>query len=208
MGTGRQAIVSVNGKSVNSSSFGGSPLISQPLQNQLVFAGFGQTTDIPATVSGKFALISRGTIAFADKVKNAVAAGAAGVILYNNEPGLLNGALGFDVQIPVVMIEQTIGQQIKLVLDQGQTVTASVQTTPADYASFSGTSMATPHVAGVVALIKAANKSLSPAQVKSILQKTAMAMQPNTQNELGSGLVNSEAAVKAALGQTGGGARR
>ena len=34
----------------------------------------------------------------------------------------------------------------------------------------SGTSMASPHVAGVAALIKAANKSLTPAQVKNLLK--------------------------------------
>ena len=38
------------------------------------------------------------------------------------------------------------------------------------YATESGTSMASPHVAGVAALMKAANKSLTPAQVKQLLK--------------------------------------
>jgi len=41
------------------------------------------------------------------------------------------------------------------------------------YASYNGTSMATPHVAGVVALMLSANRSLTPAQVRQIITETA-----------------------------------
>ncbi|MDQ1402368.1 MAG: serine protease AprX [Actinomycetota bacterium] len=41
------------------------------------------------------------------------------------------------------------------------------------YASLSGTSMATPHVAGIVALILQQNPLLTPAQVESLIQATA-----------------------------------
>ncbi|BBD58789.1 peptidase S8/S53 [Nostoc sp. HK-01] len=41
------------------------------------------------------------------------------------------------------------------------------------YASYSGTSMASPHVAGVVALMLSANRSLTPAQVRQIITDTA-----------------------------------
>ncbi|MBD2597150.1 S8 family serine peptidase [Nostoc spongiaeforme FACHB-130] len=41
------------------------------------------------------------------------------------------------------------------------------------YASYSGTSMATPHVAGVVALMLSANRSLTPTQVRQIITETA-----------------------------------
>ncbi|AFZ20509.1 DVUA0089 family protein [Allocoleopsis franciscana] len=47
-------------------------------------------------------------------------------------------------------------------------------TTPGNtYQSFNGTSMATPHVAGVAALILSANPNLTPAEVESLLTKTA-----------------------------------
>ncbi|WP_461491148.1 S8/S53 family peptidase [Pontibacter sp. HJ8] len=63
------------------------------------------------------------------------------------------------------------------------------------YTHMSGTSMATPHAAGIVALMLEANPSLSPAQVKAIIQKTATNM-PNRESwEVGAGYINAYAAV-------------
>lgn len=63
------------------------------------------------------------------------------------------------------------------------------------YTHMSGTSMATPQVAGIVALMLEANPSLSPAQVKEILQKTATNMPNREPWEVGAGYVNAYAAV-------------
>ena len=67
------------------------------------------------------------------------------------------------------------------------------------YTHMSGTSMATPHVAGVVALILEARPSLSPAQVKALLQNTATNMPGLEAWEAGAGYVNAFAAVDQAF---------
>ncbi|WP_053074915.1 S8 family serine peptidase [Ornithinibacillus californiensis] len=67
------------------------------------------------------------------------------------------------------------------------------------YTTMSGTSMATPHVAGVVALMLEANPLLSPDEVKNILQQTATNMPGYESWEVGAGYVNAHAAVEAAF---------
>ena len=206
MGSGRESKVSVTSsqstEDVKSVSFVGSPEVKQPLSNDLVPCGMGLTAaDFPAAVKGKFALIQRGQIPFADKVNNAIAAGAVGAILYNNAAGLVQGTVAQDgktVEIPVAMIEQTVGESLVADYSQGGHPALTMQTISTDYASFDGTSMATPHVAGVVALVKAASSSLTPAQVKDVLQQTASPAGCNA-TECGSGIVNAEAAVTKAL---------
>jgi tripartite motif-containing protein 71 len=76
-------------------------------------------------------------------------------------------------------------------------------TTPgaATYARMSGTSMAAPHVSGVVSLMLSRNPSLTPAQVLAILQQTARRFPSGstcTTSLCGSGIVDAAAAVRAA----------
>ncbi|HVG19665.1 MAG TPA: S8 family serine peptidase [Blastocatellia bacterium] len=63
------------------------------------------------------------------------------------------------------------------------------------YTQISGTSMATPFVAGTVALMLDADSTLTPEQVKSILAATASRMPGREDWEVGAGYVNSYAAV-------------
>jgi len=80
------------------------------------------------------------------------------------------------------------------------TLNAGTTTPGADsYALYNGTSMATPHVSGVVALMLSVKPTLTPDQVTSILQSTARAF-PATCSQCGSGIVNASAAVDAAIG--------
>lgn len=68
--------------------------------------------------------------------------------------------------------------------------------------SISGTSMATPHIAGVVALMLHANPTLSPKRVKTIMQASARDLKLPAFSQ-GAGLVDAYAAVRAAAGKSG-----
>ncbi|HYI14481.1 MAG TPA: M28 family metallopeptidase, partial [Thermomicrobiales bacterium] len=73
-----------------------------------------EAADFGGFPAGTIALISRGACAFAIKATNAYAAGAVGVIIYNNIAGDINGTLGntFTLDIPVTSVTQAIGQQL------------------------------------------------------------------------------------------------
>ncbi len=73
-----------------------------------------EAADFAGFPAGNIALISRGACTFAIKATNAFSAGASGVIIYNNAPGVLNGTLGngFTLNIPVTSVTQTVGQQL------------------------------------------------------------------------------------------------
>jgi serine protease AprX len=64
------------------------------------------------------------------------------------------------------------------------------------YTTFSGTSMAAPHVAGIVALILEVDPTLSPLEVKNLLQQSATPMDGYEEWEAGAGYVNAYEAIK------------
>jgi serine protease AprX len=76
------------------------------------------------------------------------------------------------------------------------------------YASSSGTSMAAPHVAGVIALVQQASRAtrgvwLTPLEVRNLLQNTARSMLPSYQHySAGAGYVDAFAAAQAAAAGT------
>jgi subtilisin family serine protease len=68
------------------------------------------------------------------------------------------------------------------------------------YTTMSGTSMATPHIAGVVALVRQANPNLTSEQVKQIIYDTARDLgNPGEDNTYGNGVADAYAAVQMAM---------
>jgi serine protease len=97
-----------------------------------------------------------------------------------------NYGTGIDISAP--------GSSILSTLNDGTTTPGN-----ASYASYNGTSMATPHVAGVVALMQSVAPSpLTPAQVESTIKSTAASF--SCSQGCGAGLLDANAAVTAALG--------
>ncbi|CAG9606780.1 S8 family serine peptidase [Pseudoneobacillus rhizosphaerae] len=67
------------------------------------------------------------------------------------------------------------------------------------YTSMSGTSMATPHAAGIVALLLEAKPELSPDEIKQVLQDTATNMPGYETWEVGTGYINAYAAIESVM---------
>jgi len=76
---------------------------------------------------------------------------------------------------------------------------ATTSTDDTTYGTMAGTSQATPHVAGVAALMLSVNPKLTPARVKQLLVNTARPTPANCPG-CGAGIVDATAAVKAAVG--------
>lgn len=87
--------------------------------------------------------------------------------------------------------------------DAGDTILSTLNTGTTSpvadtYVKYQGTSMATPHVVGIVSLVLSVNPSLTPAQVTQILQSTVTAFPAGstcTPTTCGPGIINAAAAV-------------
>ncbi|ADV67017.1 S8 family serine peptidase [Deinococcus maricopensis] len=175
LGKGERASASASGvpayASVSAAEFAAQGTVSNvaiarstTANNELCGVG---TTD--ATLSGKIALIARGTCSFEEKVNNAVASGAKAVMIYNNAAGELGMTLNTQKTVPVVGITQADGQATLAALP----TTGTVSIGAADYEYFDGTSMATPHVSAAAAVVWAAKPTLTNTQLLSLLTSTA-----------------------------------
>jgi subtilisin family serine protease len=127
--------------------------------------------------TGKVVLCQRGTNSFAEKVAAVKAGGGIGAAIYNNAPGGFSGTLNGSSTIPAISMSQEDGQAIvagflgnTTALDNFAGVAGTAYN---GYEYYDGTSMATPHVSGVAALIWSLHPTRTNAQVREALQKTA-----------------------------------
>lgn len=150
--------------------------------------------------AGKVVLCERGDVSFLQKVDSVIAGGGVGVVIYNNVAGeALHATLGDNVtrNIPAVGITQADGQAIVAgLLGQTAVVDGAPHTTNIGYTAMDGTSMATPHVSGVAAVVWSAKPTATNAQVRNALLVTAKDIDAaGFDNNTGWGLVQAKAAI-------------
>ncbi|WP_338872864.1 S8 family serine peptidase [Myxococcus stipitatus] len=190
----------------------GTRIPSEPLEytgvgtytGKLVSCGLGErvaSCGEGATCDGFVALVDRGGgILFQEKALNAIRAGAKAIIIGNNvaDEGAGNFTLTdpADYWVPTTSVTLASARTFKGLV--GQTVTVDV--TGLDYMRQSGTSMATPHVAGVAALVWSACPTLTHDQVRDVLLATAEDRGDQGRDDrYGYGLVQAKRAVDRAL---------
>ncbi|MBA6398705.1 S8 family serine peptidase [Colwellia sp. BRX10-4] len=129
----------------------------------------GEAIDTGA--AGSVCLIQRGNISFYDKVKACQDSGGVGAILYNNAPGSFGGTLGDAnaTSIPSVTVSDTDGAAMKNNIG----LSASINIGAGNYGKMSGTSMASPHVAGVAALVWSHHPSCTNVEIRNVLNSSA-----------------------------------
>ncbi|WP_462150829.1 S8 family serine peptidase [Pseudoalteromonas xiamenensis] len=133
----------------------------------LYFMGTAEATDNAA--NGKVCLIDRGTISFHDKVANCEASGGIGAIIVNNEAGMLYGTLGDTNTTTIPAVGAAFEDRTALMSASSATINIGT----ADYGFMSGTSMATPAVSGMAALVWSNFPECTGTEIRNALKATA-----------------------------------
>ena len=116
----------------------GAPPLAADVINNYVFCGLADTPDqVPDSVSGKIALIQRGSTAaaqgqgtglFSNKAAIVAAKGAIGAVIYNNTAGELSAATVRRSTIPVFGMSKDNGEYLKSIL--GSTAAGAISAQP------------------------------------------------------------------------------
>ena len=100
-------------------------LASKGSLDYVVVPGFGEAKDYEdLDVSGKIALVSRGSVEYNVKKNAAKEAGAIGILVYNNEPGMLYMQLE-SYDLPSAFISQADGKALAAVAEGDRKLTVS-----------------------------------------------------------------------------------
>lgn len=215
----KAAILHVNNASYAAIPMVGSAVPAEPIRSNIVYAGYAKESDfVGLDVSGAIVLAERGSdtpgelLYFSLKEKNAADAGAAAIMVFNNQEGIFYGELlhnftepGYMPRIPTVSIDREDGLEMLEELpdahammlflhnpdhrapfsSQGPAppfikpdimapgVHINTTTISGEYAISTGTSYATPHVSGAVALLLQQYPFLTTEEVRSILTTTS-----------------------------------
>jgi len=103
-------------------------IIGESKQN-LIYVGYGSNNEISSVeLDGKIALEKRGEVTFFWKYVNAEVAGAEGIIVFNNEPGLFQETIfHYNRHIPIVAISQEDGEEILQTIENGMIISIIVE---------------------------------------------------------------------------------
>ncbi len=162
-GMATSASMTVDGAAFASSAMENSGQVTGATYNM----GTAEATD--AGANGKVCVIERGAISFHDKVNNCQLSGGIGAVIYNNEPGMLYGTLGDTnaTTIPAVGAAQEDGAALT------SATSISINIGTSDYGFMSGTSMATPAVSGIAALVWSNHNGCTGTEIRDALKATA-----------------------------------
>ncbi|WP_408953673.1 S8 family serine peptidase [Lysobacter sp. Hz 25] len=165
----------------------------------------GQCTASSNTWRNKVVLCQRGTNTFTDKATKVKTGRGLAMVVYNNVDGPLQAGLYSSATppqpvtstLPAVGISKADGETIIATLaGQTATVDATPSVSNVAYENKSGTSMATPHVSGVAAVVWSAKPTATAQQVRDALATTAVDLDAaGRDNNTGWGLVQTQAAI-------------
>lgn len=144
----------------------------------------------------KICLIERGGATFAKKAQACQAGGGVAALVYNNAAGSFGGTLGDNanhgITIPVLALTQEAGVALSPFV--GKQVTAQLESI-SDFDYKTGTSMASPHVAGVAALVWSNHTQCTNVEIRNALNATAIDLgDTGRDHQYGYGLVQAKAA--------------
>jgi len=153
------------------------------------FMGTAEATD--SSASGKICVIDRGNVSFYDKVRNCEDSGGIGAIVINNTDGMLYGTLGDTNDTTIPAVGAAFEDRASILASSS----ASIALESGDYGYKSGTSMATPAVSGIAALVWSNHPECTGTQVREALKATAFdAGTPGRDVDFGYGIAKAKAA--------------